>query len=165
MLATRMRLYFSAIGRSIHMRIHRSIHMPMHWSIHMPMHRSIHMRMHRSIHCHADAKAYTHADAQVYTHADAQVWVWVALIMPSACPGCRRLQAQPRLAVQQMQQFLESDLVVTHSSFSAGICDLRWALASKAGPICVVNSGKAPGQTGKTLLCVAVGPSGPHAAR
>ena len=50
-------------------------------------------------------------------------------------------------------------------SFPAGISELRWAPASKAGPMHVVNSGKAPGQTGKTLLCVAVGRSGPHAAR
>ena len=63
-------------------------------------------------------------------------------------------------------------LVVPHPLFakyfpaeSEGISELRWAPASKAGSMHVVNSGKAPGQTGKTLLCVAVGRSGPHAAR
>ena len=61
--------------------------------------------------------------------------------------------------------FLESEPVPTHSSFPAGICELRWAPASKAGSIHVVNSGEVPEQTGKPLLCVAVGRSGPHAAR
>ena len=61
--------------------------------------------------------------------------------------------------------FLESRPVLFHSSFPAGICVLRWAPASKAGSIHVVNSGEVPEQTAKTLLCVAVGRSGPHAAR
>ena len=59
----------------------------------------------------------------------------------------------------------ESGTVATGSSFPAGICELRWVPASKAGSIHVVNSGEVPEQTGKTLLCVAVGRSGPHAAR
>ena len=37
--------------------------------------------------------------------------------------------------------------------------------ASKAGSMHAVNSGKEPGQTGKTLPCDAVGRSGPRAAR
>ena len=61
--------------------------------------------------------------------------------------------------------FLESGPVPAHGSFPAGISELRWAPASKAGSIHVVNSGEVPEQTGKTLLCVAVGRSGPHAAR
>ena len=61
--------------------------------------------------------------------------------------------------------FLESRTVPTHSSFPAGICELRWAPGAKAGSIDAVNSGEVPEQTGKTLLCVAVGRSGPHAAR
>ena len=59
-------------------------------------------------------------------------------------------------AVPQTVLFLDSDTVVTHSSFPAGISELRWAPVSKAGSIHVVNSGKALGQTGKTLLYVAV---------
>ena len=61
--------------------------------------------------------------------------------------------------------FLESGPVATGGSFPAGICELRWAPASKAGSIHVVNSGEVPEQTGKTLLCVPVGRRGPHAAR
>ncbi len=52
---------------------------------------------------------------------------------------------------------------VCFSLFPASISELRWTPASKAGSICAVNSGKAPGQTDKTLVCVAVGRSGPHA--
>ena len=60
---------------------------------------------------------------------------------------------------------LESEPGSTDSSFMAGISELRWAPASKVGSIHVVISEKAPGQTGKTVLCVAVGQCGPHAAR
>ena len=61
--------------------------------------------------------------------------------------------------------FLEGGPVATGGLVPAGISELRWAPAYKAGSIHVVNSGKAPGRTGETLLCVAVGRSGPHAAR
>ena len=53
--------------------------------------------------------------------------------------------------------FLESEAVPFHSSGPAGISELRWAPTSKAGSMHVVNPGKAPGQIGKTLLCVTVG--------
>ena len=52
--------------------------------------------------------------------------------------------------------FLESRQVAAHGSFPAGISELRYSKLRR------VN---APGQTGKTLMCVAVGQSGPHAAR
>ena len=69
----------------------------------------------------------------------------------------RKVLAQRDLHASVLYRFLESGTVATHGSFSAGISELRWAPVSKAGSIHVVDSGKAPGQTGKTLLCVAVG--------
>ena len=40
---------------------------------------------------------------------------------------------------------------VCFSLFPASISELRWTPASKAGSICVVNSGKAPGQIGQNF--------------